>query len=47
MKKVLLLVVFMMVCLPSIAGGGLKRAWKSFDAWLERGQRAGIDTNYV
>lgn len=47
MKKALLPVVLMMISLPTFAGGGFKRAWNSFNAWLERGQRAGIDTNYV
>lgn len=47
MKKTALLFVMMMACLPVFAGDGLKRAWKSFDSWLERGQREGIDTNYV
>lgn len=47
MKKALLPLLLCLTTLPATAGGGLKRAWQKFDAWLERGQRSGIDTTYV
>ena len=47
MKKLVCLLLLTAICIPSVAGGGFKRAWQKFDAWLEKGLHEGIDTAYI
>ncbi|MCR5181276.1 MAG: DUF4421 domain-containing protein [Bacteroidaceae bacterium] len=46
-NRLFILFLISLTALPLFAGGNLKRAWSSFNRWLEEGQRSGIDTNYV
>lgn len=46
-RPVLLVTLLVLFTVPAAAGDGFTRLLRSLDQWLEDGQRAGIDTNYI